>query len=254
MWTVNGTAIASGASPTVSFAPGIHFVTLTVTDNLDATDTDTVTITVNANQSPTADAGGDQIVTDVGNDGEVVVLDGSNSTDADGVISSYAWVVDGDPVTDTYDPVGDGIVAVTLAVGSHAAQLTVMDNGRASGVDTAAITVTAPEVPATMHVAMLDGATSGKGNSGRWAASVTVTVVDQAGAPVSGATVTGAWSGALSRTATGVTGSDGKVTLSTGNIKSGTSVTFAVTNITHSNFTYDQAANNVETSITLSKP
>ena len=101
-----------------------------------------------------------------------------------------------------------------------------------------------------MHVAGLDGVASVKGSSGQWTARVTVTVADQAGAPVSGATVTGAWGGAASGDGTGVTGSDGTVTISSSNMRSGASVTFTVNHIAHSSLTY-QPADNIETSITV---
>jgi hypothetical protein len=51
----------------------------------------------------------------------------------------------------------------------------------------------------------------------------------------------------------GVTGSDGTVTLSSGNMRSGTSVTFTVDNVAHDALMYDPAAN-VSTAITLTKP
>ena len=47
-WTENSVEIATGATPTVTFAVGAHTVTLTVTDDEGATDTDDVLITVNS--------------------------------------------------------------------------------------------------------------------------------------------------------------------------------------------------------------
>ncbi len=46
VWKNGETQIATGANPSVSFTPGIHTITLTVSDNSGATDSDTVTITV----------------------------------------------------------------------------------------------------------------------------------------------------------------------------------------------------------------
>jgi hypothetical protein len=148
-WTVGGDPIASGVGVPVpvevSFGLGSRDVTLTVTDNEGAIDTDVVVVTVTPNQPPTANAGGNRTIADVGGDGETVILDGSHSADADGVISSYAWVVDGTAVQDTDTDPYDGIVTVTLATGPHTAELTVTDNGLASDTDTASINV---EVPA----------------------------------------------------------------------------------------------------------
>ncbi|HDR15376.1 MAG TPA: hypothetical protein ENN79_07855, partial [Desulfobacteraceae bacterium] len=53
-------------------------------------DTDTCTVTVNwVNRPPTARAGGDRTV----NEGDVVILDGTGSTDPDDGIASYLWSV-----------------------------------------------------------------------------------------------------------------------------------------------------------------
>ncbi|MBN2561346.1 MAG: PKD domain-containing protein [Phycisphaerae bacterium] len=47
VWTEGANQIATGSTASVSFAVGTHTVTLTVTDDLGATDSDTVTIAVN---------------------------------------------------------------------------------------------------------------------------------------------------------------------------------------------------------------
>lgn len=73
-----------------------------------------------------------------------------------------------------------------------------------------------------------------------------VTIVDENGDPVEGATVTGTFSGDVSGTQSGTTGASGEVLLSI-TIKSPvTTFTFCVDNVTHSSLTYDPAAN-VET-------
>ncbi len=101
-----------------------------------------------------------------------------------------------------------------------------------------------PAAPArVVHVSDLDRSAKGKGKSGKWEASATVTIRDAAGSPVAGATVNGNWSGALSRSNSGVTGSGGSVTLATGQISGGTSVTFTVTGVAGSGLTYNAAAN-----------
>jgi lysyl oxidase len=110
------------------------------------------------------------------------------------------------------------------------------------------VTVLAPNCAAgsgarVVHVADLDRTAKGKGKSGKWDASVIVTVRDDAGIVVTGATVAGNWSGAISRSASGVTASNGTVTLTTGQISGGTSVTFTVTNVTGTGLTYAPAEN-----------
>jgi hypothetical protein len=99
-------------------------------------------------------------------------------------------------------------------------------------------------VPGTsMHVVDLDGVTNVKGRSGKWEAFVTVTVHDTNGNPVSNATITASWSGDASGTVSGSTSSDGTVTLSTGNLSSGNSVTFTVDDVAHGSLAYDSGAN-----------
>ena len=51
MWSEGGSQIASGVTPTVSFAIGTHNVTHEVTDNDAASDSDTVLITVSIFES-----------------------------------------------------------------------------------------------------------------------------------------------------------------------------------------------------------
>jgi len=71
----------------------------------------------------------------------------------------------------------------------------------------------------------------------------TVVVMDDQGGAVSGATVTASYDGPSSGTASGTTGSDGSVTLSTGNVRNPSGEwCFEVTNVSGS-LTYDGASN-----------
>ncbi len=193
------------------------------------------------NQPPVANAGPDQTVTDADENGtEVVTLDGSGSSDPDGYIASYAWDFDEDGIEDSSEisPIHE------FSLGTHTVTLIVTDDGDLTSADVVTVTVQQPSVGGTMHVADLDGTVNLRGASGQWAALVTITIVDSDENPVSGATVTGTWSGATNGTSAGLTNADGMVTLSSGNMKSGTEVTFAVTDVTHSALTYDSSKNN----------
>jgi outer membrane autotransporter protein len=131
--------IATGATPTVRLADGQHTITLLVTDDDGTTDIDTVVVTVtapSANQLPIAVAGPNRIVADSdGQPGESVTLSGGQSTDADGTISSYEWLV-GQSTVIASGPAP----TVRLADGPQAITLRVTDNE--GGVGTAAVTIT----------------------------------------------------------------------------------------------------------------
>ncbi len=134
-WTQGATQLASSASPTanVVLAPGIHTITLTVTDSGGLTGTDTVVIDIN--RRPTANAGADQSVTDTDNSGaESVVLSGSGF-DTDGTVTSYTWHEGPTLIATGPSP------TVSLPVGPHTLTLTVTDNDGATGTDTVLVTV-----------------------------------------------------------------------------------------------------------------
>ena len=94
----------------------------------------------------------------------------------------------------------------------------------------------------TVHVADLD-ATKAISKT-KWTATVTVKVVDNTGTVVSGAVVTGAWSGGYVGAGTCTTGTAGTCSMTTGSMKlTASSVTFTVSNVAASGSTYDASAN-----------
>jgi len=134
-----------------------------------------------------------------------------------------------------------------------------VNTGGVSGYSNTA-TATTPAAPAApqLHVADLDGSTATSKNT--WTASVTITVRDGNSALVSGATVSGTWSGGLSGSASCNT-AGGTCTVTTGTLsKSKTGATFTVTNITASGATYVPSSNGDPdgdsngTTITVLKP
>lgn len=118
-------------------------------------------------------------------------------------------------------------------------------------------TASATTLPApvqTMHVASITMALKKAGLN--TSARATVTIVDAAGHPVAGATVSGHWSGATSDSDAGLTNSGGQVTLESNKLKkppSGTTFTFTVDNVVLSGWTYNPSAN-VETSDSITVP
>jgi hypothetical protein len=104
-------------------------------------------------------------------------------------------------------------------------------------------TPTATPSAAAVHVGDLDGS-GAPTTGGRWNASVAITVLNQNGLPVSGATVSGSWSNGANGNANCTTGATGQCTVVKNKIKgTASSVTFTVNNVTAAGFTYNASAN-----------
>ena len=116
-----------------------------------------------------------------------------------------------------------------------------ISDGR-GGAATATVRVTI--APKTLHVSDLDGSSVSTSNN-RWRATVRITVVDAAGAVVSGATVTGAWSQGATGSSSAVTNASGVATVQMSNLSrlSTPSVRFSVAGIAHSALSYRAARN-----------
>jgi hypothetical protein len=129
LWSEAGVLIGTGVNPTLSFAVGTHTVTLTVTDNENATHVNDTTVIVNPaplNEPPIANAGGPYEATDTDDSGwEEVTLDGSASFDGDGTIINYLWYEAGVLIGTGVNP------PLSFAVGTHTVTLTVSDDDNA---------------------------------------------------------------------------------------------------------------------------
>lgn len=101
---------------------------------------------------------------------------------------------------------------------------------------------TTPATPQS-HVGDLDGSTTITGNN--WRAIITVTVHDGAHSPLSDATVSGVWSGGYSGPGSCTTNGSGVCSVTSGTMKrnQAASVTFTVSNVSHSTAIYDGSAN-----------
>ena len=119
---------------------------------------------------------------------------------------------------------------------------------------------TTPPVPTnTLHVARInmstDSRSAGLKNTFVWAVA-TVTIVDNSGNSVEGATVSGHWSNATSDSASGVTDANGQVSLESDPVKNpsgGTIFTFTVDNVAKDGWTYNSSVN-VETDDSITVP
>jgi hypothetical protein len=145
----NPTAISTGIS---GLQQGVYSFVLTVMDNRGGTSSDTINVTVNPgpppppNHPPVANAGPDISITLPTSS---AVLDGSQSTDPDGTITSYNWIKIAGP---SQYAIGNSSAASTgiinLVQGVYTFVLTVTDNGGLTAADTVLVTVNpAPNQP-----------------------------------------------------------------------------------------------------------
>ncbi|MGZ4025747.1 MAG: PKD domain-containing protein [Flavisolibacter sp.] len=150
-WTKisGGSAILStpaAASTTISgLAQGVYVFRLTVTDNSGATTWDEVSVTVNAapptNQSPSVNAGPDQVITLPVNGTTLHGL----ANDTDGSIASYQWSqVSGPSGFALATPSSASTILTGLVQGVYVFRLMVTDNQGASAADEIQITVNPP--------------------------------------------------------------------------------------------------------------
>ena len=134
----------SAATTTVSnLVQGVYVFALQVTDNAGATSSATVTVTVNAapNQSPVANAGSNINITLPTNNS---TLNGSASSDPDGVIATYAWSKTSGPASYTIANAGVATTALSnLVQGVYVFTLQVTDNAGATASSTVTVTVNA---------------------------------------------------------------------------------------------------------------
>ena len=99
------------------------------------------------NSAPRANAGVDQSV----KEGGIVTLDGSNSSDPDGIIASYAWKVMAGPAVALSNAAAAKPTFTAPTAGTSGTpltfQLTIADNGGQTATDTCVVNVTAANQP-----------------------------------------------------------------------------------------------------------
>ncbi|MEM9328557.1 MAG: PKD domain-containing protein, partial [Bacteroidota bacterium] len=143
-WTIDGNLVASGVSPTVTLPIGISTILLTVTDNDGLSSTDQVQVTVESaagNLPPVANAGPNQSVFDLDGTGANVSLDGSGSSDPDGAIVSYRWLLGGSEIATGASP------QVVLQAGVNVLTLEVTDDGDPAFLATDEVVITVLTLP-----------------------------------------------------------------------------------------------------------
>lgn len=173
-----------------------------------------------------------------------VTFSSNGSYDPDGSIASYSWDFGNGATSTAANP-----VYTYTTPGTYTASLVVVDNsGLSSVADTVTIVVQNNNYIYVANIAM--SLSTGKQGT---QATATVTVRNQNGALVSGATVTGQWSGLTSGTVSKSTSRQGVAALTSTRTKSTGTFTFTVTGITISGSTYSPTRNG-ETTDSITTP
>ena len=172
-----------------------------------------------------------------GNTPLTVQFSSDGSSDPDGTLSAYAWDFGDGGSSSEANP----SYTYTNA-GTYNATLTVTDDQGATGSATVTINVTQVSQD-ELHI-QAQNVTREQINRRNWRGVDTILIADQNNQPVAGVTVTATYSGPNSGQASGVTGTDGTVTLYTDRQRrpQGTWC-FAVTNVTKDGYNYNADAN-----------
>ncbi len=141
-WLENDVELATGVRAQIQLSTGLHLITLEVMDEDEAVGTDELLVTVvdPDNNPPTAVAGSDIVLNDDNGDDLVeVTFDGSTSTDQDGTIALYEWLIEGQVVATGVNPL------VSLSTGIYDLTLKVTDDDGVSGTDTIQVQLIDPD-------------------------------------------------------------------------------------------------------------
>jgi PKD repeat protein len=236
----------SFSAPVVGVAGGALTFELTVTDRGGLQSTDTCIVNVSwVDMPPIADAGPDQVT----EEGAIVALDGSKSTDPDDGIAAFHWTqTTGMPVTlfDADTPNASYIAPVVQRDGDVLTfKLNVRDRTGLQADDQCDVTVKAGDAAPKMHIADIAMEIQRKGPA--YQARAFVTVVDESGSIVKDAVVAGVWTRnnqlineiAQATTGNGAAKLDADKFLAT----RGDVVTLSILEVKTSGYTYDKAAN-----------
>ncbi|OUS29868.1 hypothetical protein A9Q98_05620 [Thalassotalea sp. 42_200_T64] len=158
----------------------------------------------------------------------VCSFDGSASSDSDGSIVSYDWDY-GDGNIDSSATANHSFIAA----GNYTVTLTVTDNEGATDATSTLVSVTSVgggEATNTVVSSVVTGTQSA--GKGKKYGKATVTVFDDLGAPVAGATVTGNFSGTWAESASALTNASGVAdVLTSTSATGGVSVNFCVSSV-----------------------
>lgn len=171
--------------------------------------------------------------------GSTIAID-AIASDADGTVQSVEFYVDGTSIgIDTSAP-----YSIPFTVGTGTFNLTTVATDDSGANSTSAtVSVTGQQPATTMHISSVFTGTQSAGK-GKKNGTATITVLDTNSNFVDNVSVIGTFTGTFNETVTGVTGTDGTVTLITsGSQKGSVVVDLCVDNMSHSTLTYQPSDN-----------
>jgi len=175
-----------------------------------------------------------------------VSFDGHSSQDPDGFVVAYDWNFgDGSAHSTDMNP-----LHTYGAAGTYTVTLTVTDSQGLKGSTAVTVTVNPDPSALAVRVGNIDMSVTRIGSYYQGIAKVTV--LDRGGRAVSGATVSGKWSGLVSTAASAKTSSTGIAQFTTARTRLTGTFTFTVTGISYPGYSYD-ASQNTETSDSISR-
>jgi hypothetical protein len=182
--------------------------------------------------------------------GDTILFEGTASDPEDGdLAASLVWTSN---IEDGQIGTGSSF-STTLSDGTHTITAKVTDSGGKTGSASIDITV-GTIITNNMHVSDIYMSLK---ISGPWVNAIAkISIVDENGTPVEGATVSGKWSDTTSDIDSGTTKANGQVSLRSDKVKnpkSGTTFTFSVDDVAKAGWEYNSTAN-VETSDSITVP
>jgi hypothetical protein len=231
----------TGAPYSVSWTTSVdgpHNLTATAYDTSGNSASDTRAVSVD-NTPPTA-----TVTSPLGGTVSGTVTATADSTDPSpgSGVASVQFLVDGNVVsTDATAPYSASWNTATTPNGSHTVAVRATDGaGNVTTSPAVQVTVNNATPAVVVHITSLNG--HGQVGFFNWSSWVDVTVADQNGQPVSGATVTFAVSGGTSTTRSCTTGPNGNCSTQNSKVNlptNKTSVTYITTNVAKTGTTWD---------------
>jgi subtilisin family serine protease len=238
LWSTAGKSCAGPTLPPADTTRGEAWsCTVTANDNHlgSASSLASAEVTI-INSPPVANAGPDRDE----EKNSSVILNGNGSSDADGDSLTFLWEQTGGLPVDLAGAATDTAAFTPGVIGLYSFTLTVSDG---SGLVTDAVVINVI-VPHTIHVESINMSLVYQYSGWRTSARAVITILNAEGVPMSGATVTGHWTGGTRDVETGTTDAAGTVTFNSDFLRrpaQGTAFTINIDSVSLGGWTWDNS-------------